>query len=102
MSRTRINVNHGYDFKEAEARVYQVLMDADYNEIERNGERVWRRGTGFTMMQYIKVEFGDNAVLLSGWVGNGPEGELALTGIIGAVPKRSVMKVLEKIKKALA
>ena len=56
-------------------------------------------------MQYIKIEFTDTTLVVTGWVqeGVGSVGgnEMALNGIVAAVPKKSVMKVIEQIKASL-
>lgn len=56
-------------------------------------------------MQYIKIEFTNTTLAVSGWVqaGVGSVGgnEMALNGIVAAVPKKSVMKVIEQIKASL-
>ena len=53
----------------------------------------------------IKIEFTDTTLVVSGWVqaGVGSVGgnEMALNGIVAAVPKKSVMKVIEQIKASL-
>ena len=52
-----------------------------------------------------KIEFTDTTLVVSGWVqaGVGSVGgnEMALNGIVAAVPKKSVMKVIEQIKASL-
>ena len=54
-------------------------------------------------MQYIKIEFEENLLIVSGWVqsglGNKGGSEMALNGVVAAVPKKSVMKVIEEIKR---
>lgn len=64
------------------------------------------KGTGLlTAMQYIKIEFTDTTLIVSGWVqagvGSAGGNEMALNGIVAAVPKKSVMKVIEQIKASL-
>ena len=83
-----------------------ILQANGFKEVSYNGETVWKKGTGLlTAMQYIKIEFTDTTLVVSGWVqaGVGSVGgnEMALNGIVAAVPKKSVMKVIEQIKASL-
>lgn len=57
-----------------------------------------------TAMQFVKVDFGQNEFIMSAWVqagiGSVGGGEMDLTGVVAALPKRQLMKVLEEIKKS--
>lgn len=58
-----------------------------------------------TSMQYLKAEFGPDFADLSAWLcvglGNLTAGEMDLAGIVAAVPKHSLMSVLEDVKRCL-
>lgn len=50
-------------------------------------------------VKFIKTEFSQNSLTLYGWVKTGLGGpEMDLSGFALAVPKKSVMKVIEQIK----
>lgn len=55
-----------------------------------------------TAMHYIKFEFSDNVLCVSGWVqiGVGSIGgkERDLTGFMAVIPKKSVAKTIAKIE----
>lgn len=106
MARTVINMNYNCNFDEASNRINSVLLQNGFKQQERNGESFWKKGTGLmTAMQFIKVDFSESAVTISAWVqsgiGNLGGSEMDLTGFVAAAPKKSLMKVIEKIKKCL-
>ncbi|MFQ6793350.1 hypothetical protein [Thomasclavelia sp.] len=86
--------------------IRMILMNDGYHEINYNGERVWKKGTGLmTAMHYIKYEFSDNVICISGWVQIGV-GELGgkerdLTGFTATIPKKSVAKTMAKMKSVI-
>lgn|SRR5699024_6691074 len=103
MARTTVEFVPKRDRATVEQAVRGVLADDGYREIDYNLERVWKMGTGLmTAMHYIKVEYEPDKVRVSGWVqiGVGSVGgkERDLTGVVGAVPKKSVRKTMEKIR----
>jgi hypothetical protein len=84
--------------------VNSILVQNRFKRISYNGEEVWKKGTGLlTAMQYIKVEYGPGCIILSAWVqvgvGSVGGGEMDLKGVVAAVPKKSLMKVIEQIKR---
>lgn len=106
MARTIINLPLRNSVDESYNTAVNILQANDFKEVSYNGETVWKKGTGLlTAMQYIKIEFTDTTLAVSGWVqaGVGSVGgnEMALNGIVAAVPKKSVMKVIEQIKASL-
>ncbi|MBR3083228.1 MAG: hypothetical protein IKH03_01460 [Oscillospiraceae bacterium] len=107
MARTKLEVPFRYSFAQEEQTIQRILTAHGYHQKTiKSGENVWKKGTGFwSGMKFIKAEYSDNKVLLSGWiqVGIGILGgeEQDLTGVIGAYPKKQVMKVLQELKNAL-
>lgn len=110
MARTIINLPLRSSVDESYNTAVNILQANGFKEVSYNGETVWKKGTGLlTAMQYIKIEFTDTitdtTLIVSGWVqaGVGSVGgnEMALNGIVAAVPKKSVMKVIEQIKASL-
>ena len=107
MARTFVDIPLQGDIAAADAVVKNVLISDDYREINYNTEVVWKKGTGvMTAMHFIKVEYVGNVLHLSGWVqiGVGSVGgkERDLSGIVGAVPKKSVKGTIEKMRAAVA
>lgn len=107
MPRTILKVPFHCDFSEAERTINLILQDSNFHQTSlRTGENVWKKGTGLmTAMQFVKVEYGDDEAILSAWVqsGIGSFGgkEMDLTGFVAGIPKKSLIKTLEKIKAAL-
>lgn len=104
MARTTLKVTYSCTFDEAQSKVETLLSSKGFrNIILKTGENVWKNGTGMmTAMKFIKIEYSQNIIILSAWIqaGLGSVGgsEMDLTGIVGALPKRQLMKVLEEIK----
>lgn len=94
----------------SEEKIYhiaeKILIEDGYKLIDRNGEKVWKKGTGaLTAMHYIKLEYFPNDLVISGWVqiGIGSAGfkDMDLTGVTGAIPKKSTFKTIQKIRKEI-
>lgn len=103
MSRTIKKVKFSGNEKDLDERLRNILIADDYKEIDYNREVVWKKGLGLvTAMQYIKLEYKDDEVIISGWIqiGIGSAGgkEQELTGIVGKLPKKSVLKTMDKIE----
>lgn len=93
-------------FDEVNSRINNILTGKGFSEKNRNGEMIWKKGTGFlTAMQHVKVEYKENMVVLSAWIrtgiGNIGGKEMNLTGVYGALPKKSLMKVIMLIQEAI-
>ena len=73
MARTIINLPLRNSVDESYNTAVNILQANGFKEVSYNGETVWKKGTGL----------------------------LALNGIVAAVPKKSVMKVIEQIKASL-
>lgn len=107
MARTTINAPFSCNFDQAEKTIHTILLNNGFHQtVLKSGENVWKKGTGLmTAMQFVKVEFSSEEVRLSAWIqaGIGSFGgsEMDLTGIAGAIPKKSLMNVLTQIKAAL-
>lgn len=106
MARTVIEVKHNLSYQEASRIIGRRLTAKGFKTVSYHGESVWKSGTGLmTAMKYVKVEFDEGSVTLSGWVmagvGNVVANEMDLSGIAGALPKRQLMNVLLEIKNAL-
>lgn len=106
MARTLIEIPFSQDQQTVENLVRNVLMGDKYKEIDYHGETVWKMGTGMmTAMHFIKTEYVGSTLRLYGWVqiGAGSVGgkERDLTGVVGAIPKKSVKKTMEKIRAAI-
>ena len=56
-------------------------------------------------MEFVILELDENSIILSAWVqaglGSAEGSEMALDGVVLVVPKKSLMKVIEKIKFSL-
>ena len=85
-------------------QIRNILVNDGYKLINYNDEMVWKMGTGLmTAMHYIKFEFSDNVLCISGWVQGGTGSvvggkEHDLTGFTAAIPKKSVAKTMTKIE----
>lgn len=105
MARTTIQIPYTCSFDDAQSRVERILtLRGFHQQALVTGETVWKHGLGLmTAMKYVKVEYGEKMVTLSAWVqvgiGSIGGGEMALTGITAALPKKQLMKVLEEIQR---
>lgn len=107
MARTTLNIRYTCDYERANKIITGILTANGYKQINYMNESVWKNGTGLmTAMKYIKVDFNTDSVSLSGWVctgvGSVSGSEMDLSGFVGALPKKQVMKVLERIKVSLS
>ena len=107
MARTMMEIPFAVDQQTVETAVRGVLVADKYKEIDYNGETVWKMGTGLaTAMHFIKTEYAGQTLRLYGWVqiGVGSAGgkERDLTGVVGAIPKKSVKKTMEKIRAVIS
>ena len=107
MARTMMEIPFAGERRTVETAVRGVLVADKYKEIDYNGETVWKMGTGLaTAMHFIKTEYAGQTLRLYGWVqiGVGSAGgkERDLTGVVGAIPKKSVKKTMEKIRAVMS
>lgn len=106
MSRSIFHAATLLDENEAYLIAESILNQEGYHQIEKNGEVVWKKGTGvLTAMHFIKLEFRQNELIITGWVqiGLGSAGfdDMDLTGILGSLPKKSTFKTIQKIREAI-
>lgn len=106
MARTTIRLPFKGTIDETNNTATYILQSNGFNQIDYNSEAVWKKGTGLmTAMQYVKLEFESDCLVVSAWVqagiGNAGGSEMELSGFVAAVPKKSLMKVIEKIKKSI-
>ena len=90
-------------FDQAKRIIETELKSDGYKNVNENGENVWKNGMGFlTAMKYIKIEFVENRkVNIYGWVRPMASPEQNLDGIVGALPKKQVLKTINKIGNAI-
>ncbi|MCI8282361.1 MAG: hypothetical protein HFI76_11845 [Lachnospiraceae bacterium] len=106
MARTSMKIVYKCTFEQAQNKVTNILSGKGFKTTTiKTGETVWKKGTGLmTAMQFIKVDYSEKEILLSAWiqagVGSMGGGEMDLSGIVGALPKKQLMKVLEEMKRA--
>ncbi len=100
MARTVIQISYNTQIDTAIKKAEQILVQNKFNKTIENNEEIWKKGTGFlTAVQFIKTEFAQDSMTISAWVKTGLGGsEMDLGGFVGAVPKKSLMKVVEQIK----
>ena len=101
MARTAGEINYKR-FSGMEDLVDRFLEIKGYKSITENNERVWKSGAGFlSAIKYIKIEFLENNTLqIHGWIRpmTGEEQDLGGIGIVGALPRKQVMSVINSIK----
>lgn len=86
--------------------IEQVLTASGFRQVDYRGEPIWKKGTGMmTAMQYVRVHTRGNLVALSAWVmmgvGSADFHEMPLTGALGAIPKKSLQRVLDSVRSAV-
>jgi len=103
MARTCRRVPYKASFKSVKDYVERFLSGEGFSQKDYQGEQVWKKGTGLmTAMEYIKVEFTENEVVLYAWVqagiGNVGGKEMDLTGIVGSLPKKKLSTRLDQLE----
>ena len=107
MPRTTMKVPFSASWETVNNTVIGILVGEGFKEKTINGEACWKKGTGMaTAMQYVKVEYTENELVLSGWlqagVGSLAGPEMNLTGFVGIIPKKALKKRLNKIVQAVS
>ena len=104
MPRTCVNIPlNNQDPAQLHERIKVILVGDGYHETTYNkNEIVWKKGTGMlTAMHFIKLDYQPNMLIVSGWICSGigglTFGEKDLSGVYGAVPKRSVQNTIDKL-----
>lgn len=99
VNRTTIKVAYSH-IEETNSKVSKLLKEKGYKSISEHGENVWKCGIGFlTAMKYIKIEFENNTMLVSGWVRVVGGNEQDLKGaFVCVIPKKQVMDVINEIQ----
>ncbi len=102
MSRSCFSFNYT-SFEKTKSAIETELTNDGYTNKNENGENVWKCGMGMlTAMKYIKIEFsGNQEVKIYGWIRPIAASEQSLEGIVGALPKKQVLKIIEKIKDSI-
>ncbi len=91
------------DFATTNNNINNFLIQNGFKKMEKNNEEFWKKGTGMaTAMQFIKIDYSENELTIYAWVqaGVGSVGgkEMELKGFVAAIPKKSLLKKIEKIK----
>ena len=105
-TRTAFTIPFTEAFPITDSKIKSILSGDGYKEMDKNGEIIWKMGTGMmTAMHFIKLEYTENTVVISGWVqsGMGDIGgkEMNLKGFVGIIPKKQVLKTIDKVKAAI-
>lgn len=98
MSRSCFKFNY-ISFEKTKKIIENELRKSGFSNKNENGENVWKCGNGIlTAMKYIKIEFsGNQEVKIYGWIRAIAASEQNLDGIVAAIPKKQVLKVIKKI-----
>jgi len=103
MPRSTFTVPYYQSFQQTETTINNILGSQGYCSHDLHGESVWKKGTGLlTAIHYIKIEYSEKDVTISGWVQTGMGNiemskEMDLNGFFGVIPKSSVKKVIDQI-----
>ncbi len=85
----------------AEKAIERILLSYNFFEFNYNGENVWKRyndSMGVTAIQYLKIQYDSQNVNISAWIGSeGYSGEMNLNGLMGAIPKKKLKKIIDEI-----
>lgn len=100
MSRTVLKIPYS-DYQQANAAIRNVLINHGFTERFQEGSVYWQKGIGFfSAPRCLKFEFSENEITISAWISNfGVESNLS--GVIGVVPKRQLLEVIQLIKIAV-
>ncbi len=98
MARTIKSIEYKVNKEELITNINSILSSNEFKPFNYNGESVYKKGVGFwTAAKYIKIEFIENKVNISGWVKNFGVSESNLEGFVGVIPKSTVTKVINDI-----
>lgn len=91
-------------FEKTKRIIESELKSNGYSQKIENGENLWKSGIGLlTAMKYIKVEFsGNEEVKIYGWIRPMASPEQKLEGIVAALPKKQVLKLIQRIGNLIA
>ncbi len=107
MARTQVQIPFQGSLDETRQLVENFLGAQGFQPYPKYGEGVWKKGTGMaTAMQYMELVFTPGVLEVSAWVQAGVGSanlgkEMGLDGFVAIVPKRSLKKVIEELKKLL-
>lgn len=107
MPRTTIRVPFSANWEDVNKIVVNILLSEGFHEKNIGTEVCWKKGTGLaTGMQFVKVEYTQNELVLSGWIqagiGSVTGSEMDLSGVVGMIPKKQLRKRLDKIAQAIS
>ena len=94
MARSYYQIEYTTSYAELKNRLESVLVANNYHPYVYNkAENVWKKGTGMmTAMMFIKIEYDVGKVTIQGWncagLGSLEMNEMALSGFVGAIPKK--------------
>lgn len=87
----------------AQSVIQSMLPREGFQLILENGEQVWKCGNGqWVSMKYLKFDFPDDTTVhISGWVKSTIGPEQNLDGVIGGLPKKQLLKLIQSIQAAM-
>lgn len=104
MARSLMVLRYSGNCADALNRINSILTYNGYSYVYYgSGELVWQNGDGTkTAMKFVKVEFSQYEIRVYAWIVVGKMmsrgKEQDLRGIIAAIPKSSLLKLLSSIK----
>lgn len=103
MNRTEITYRTKKSVNEVEKIIQNILSMSGYEYVNyNNSEKAWKKGKGILeASQYIKVLYGEHEVTIFGWIKALGLEEQDLNGVMGSLPKKKVLKVINKIKNSI-
>lgn len=103
MSRTAIEVPMKTNNVDGVLHVFSTILESSgYEQKIVDGETVWAKGNGvITALQCCSATFTGNSVVIQGWFKDAITGESPLEGFVGALPKKKMRGLMEKIQTAI-
>ena len=100
--RTVVSIDCGMRVSAAFKAAERVLAQNGFVPLHYHGESVWKKGTGaLTAMQFVKLVPAGAFLDVQAWVqiglGNVGLKEQCLSGVVGAIPKKMLLGVLDQI-----
>lgn len=97
MSRTIIKIPFS-DYQQANDVIRSMLSSRGFKERFQDGNQYWQKGQGFlSAPMCLQFDFSETEITVQAWISNlGVESDLS--GLVGVVPKRQLLEVIELLK----
>ncbi len=106
MPRTTIALNYTMPYNQLSENLSQILASNGYKLKKYNDEYVFKKGIGMlTAMKFIKIDYYEHQIYISAFIsvgiGSWTGAEKDLNGFVGAIPKKQLQSMLQRLQSAV-